>query len=101
MSISEAILIGLFLMLIVFAVLILLSIILKLQSKFFNYIEKNKFLNKTDLVNDNNCINLLADKNTFGNIDEETIAIILASISHTSNIPLKSLKIKSIKPIDL
>ncbi|MCG4580522.1 OadG family transporter subunit [Clostridium cochlearium] len=101
MSISEAILIGLFLMLIVFTVLILLSIILKLQSKFFNSIGKNRSSNDIDLVKDDNSIKLLTDKNTFGNIDEETIAIILASISHTSNIPLKSLKIKSIKPIDL
>lgn len=101
MSISEAILIGLFLIFIVFTVLILLSILLKLQSKFFNYIEKNKSSNEIDLVKDDNSIKLSTDKNTFGNIDEETIAIILTSISHTSNIPLKSLKIKSIKPIDL
>ncbi|MBV1821974.1 hypothetical protein KUA25_28545, partial [Bacteroidales bacterium MSK.15.36] len=78
MSISEAILIGLFLMLIVFTVLILLSIILKLQSKFFNSIGKNRSSNDIDLVKDDNSIKLLTDKNTFGNIDEETIAIILA-----------------------
>ncbi|KHO39894.1 hypothetical protein OR62_03320 [Clostridium tetani] len=102
MSISEAILVALFLMLIVFTVLILLSLFLKLQSSFFDYIEKNKLLDAETPTNNNfdNTIEL-SNTTSFDDVDEETFAIILTSISCSSNIPLKSIKIKSIKPLDL
>lgn len=99
MSVLESILVALFVMSIVFAVLIALSLFLNLQSICFNFLKKKRDLS---VINqDENTLELSTDKTTFIDVDEKTVAIILASISHTSNIPLKSLKIKSIRPLNL
>ncbi|WP_179632087.1 OadG family protein [Clostridium peptidivorans] len=99
MSVFESILVALFVMSIVFIVLIVLSLFLNLQSKLFDSLKKKK---DSNIINQNeNTIELSIDKTTFVDVDEKTVAIIVASISHASNIPLKSLKIKSIKPLNL
>lgn len=98
MSVHESILVALFVIAIVFAVLISLSIFLKLQTSFFNLI-KNKNNSNIPISHDDT-IELSTTECEFNGVDEETIAIILTSISHTSNISLKSLKIKSIKLLD-
>lgn len=99
MSVYESISIALFIISIVFTVLVALSLFLKLQSKFFNFLQSKKSSNVIDLTE--NDIELSTIKNTFMDVDDETVAIIIASISHVSNIPLNSLKIKSIKPLNL
>lgn len=99
MSVLESILVALFVMSIVFAVLIALSLFLNLQSWCFDFLKKKEELGT--ITQDENTLELLIDKATFVDVDEKTVAIIAASISHASNIPLKSLKIKSIEPLDL
>lgn len=99
MSVCESILVSFFVMSIVFAVLIALSLFLNLQSSFFNFLKKK---NASNIISENeNAIELSTDRTTFIDVDEETVAIIIASISNISNTPLKSLKIKSIKPFNL
>lgn len=99
MSVLESILVALFVMSIVFAVLIALSLFLNLQSKCFDFLNKKNDSNITNQTE--NTIELSTNKTTFIDVDEKTVAIILASISHESNTSLKSLKIKSIKPLNL
>lgn len=99
MSVFESVLVALFVMSIVFAVLIALSLFLNLQSRFFDFLKKEK--NSTIINQDEATMELLTDETTFVGVDEKTVAIILASISHASNTPLKSLKIKSIKSLNL
>lgn len=99
MSVLESILVALFVMSIVFAVLITLSLFLNLQSRCFHFLKKKEKLNT--IIQDENTLELSSDTSTFVDVDEKTVAIIAASISHASNIPLKSLKIKSIKPLNL
>lgn len=101
MSVYESISIALFVISIVFAVLVALSLFLKLQSKFFSFLQSKKSSNVIDLTENENAIELSTIKSTFMDVDNETVAIIIASISHVSNIPLNSLKIKSIKPLNL
>ncbi len=99
MSIHESILVALFVMAIVFIVLIALSLFLSLQSSFFNSLKDKKALNI--ITPDENTLELSTTGTDFSNVDEKTVAIIIASISYASNTPLNSLKIKSIKPLDL
>ncbi|MEW9095602.1 MAG: OadG family transporter subunit [Clostridiaceae bacterium] len=99
MSVYESILVALFVMAIVFIVLIALSLFLSLQSSFFNSLKDKKASNI--ITPDKNTLDLSTTGIDFSNVDEKTVAIIMASISHISSIPLKSLKIKSIKPLDL
>ncbi|KGK89357.1 OadG family protein [Clostridium sp. HMP27] len=99
MSVLESILVALFVMSIVFAVLISLSLFLNLQSKCFYFIKKKEELRT--FTQDENTLELLTDRSTFVDVDEKTVAIIAASLSYASNIPLKSLEIKSIKPLDV
>ncbi|MBU5485108.1 OadG family protein [Clostridium sp. MSJ-11] len=99
MSVYESILVALFVIAIVFIVLIALSLFLSLQSSFFNSLKDKKASNI--ITPDKNTLDLSTTGTDFSNVDEKTVAIIMASISHISNIPLKSLKIKSIKPLDL
>ena len=99
MSVFESVLIALFVMSIVFAVLIALSLFLNLQSSFFDFLKKKK---DSNIINgDEDTIELSTDGTNFIGVDEKTVAIIVASISHASNIPLKSLKVKSIKSLNL
>ncbi|MBM7869679.1 Na+-transporting methylmalonyl-CoA/oxaloacetate decarboxylase gamma subunit [Clostridium pascui] len=99
MSVLESILVALFVMSIVFAVLIALSLFLNLQSKCFHFFKKKAKL--ATIAQGKNTLEVLTDKTTFVDVDEKTVAIIAASISHASNIPLKSVKIKSIRPLDV
>lgn len=101
MSVHESILIALFVMTIVFITLIALSIFLNLQSRFINSLKKETVTDNLSPTEDRYSIELSTDKNNFLCVDEKTVAIIMASISHCSNTPLKSLKIQSIKPLDL
>lgn len=99
MSVYESILVAFFVMAIVFIVLIALSLFLSLQSSFFNFFKNKKASNIISPAE--NTIEFSTDRTAFIGVDEKTIAIIIASISYASNTPLNSLKIKSIKPLDL
>ena len=91
---------------IVFLVLIALSIIIAIQSKFVSVFfkgsltpgrsgelsgEKTPAIDKTGAVSGETVL--------IGIDDEETVAIIMAIVSHQVNIPINQLKFKSIKAI--
>ena len=104
MSIPESLLIAAFNMIVVFAVLVLLFLIIRLFS-FAIYALSNKKQeesvqqSETDLDFKEDEI-FSSGKLILKNVDEPTSAMIMAIVSHESNIPLSELCFKSIKLIE-
>lgn len=105
MSVANSILVALIVMLIVFVCLIALSLLLKLQSFIFGYVDKNKKIqvNKEE-VPSNNTNNINTEVSTgeleLIGVDEKTTAIIMAIVSDELKVPLCELQFKSIKLIN-
>lgn len=99
MSLSEGIIIALFVMTIVFIVLIALSLFLKIQSYIINRFNQGKTCTNTFKKEGNENISISSKELDASNIDGKTIAIIMVAISKASHIPVNLVKLKSIKEI--
>lgn len=109
MSIIESLAVSLFCIALVFFVLVFLFILVKILSKVINMISVKIYkipVVKTEISQVTN-----ADENTdvngistgelkLINVDEKTAAMIMAIVSHESQIPLSELMFKSIKAIE-
>lgn len=105
MSVANSILVALIVMLIVFVCLIALSLLLKLQSFIFGYVDKNKKIQVSkEAVPSNNTSNINTEVSTgeleLIGVDEKTTAIIMAIVSDELKLPLCELNFKSIKLIN-
>lgn len=120
MTLTDSLMISLIGITVVFLVLILLSCIIKLQSVVLAYIMSHK--NKMDMTtttrtdtrslsteaepSDSSEVSETADDGWSAGelkllgVDEKTAAIIMAIVSHESQIPLSELQFKMIKAID-
>jgi len=110
MSVSNSLLVALLVMGIVFIVLIVLSLLVKVQSTIFSFINKK---NAQPLIEDkidssirckSDCVQngpeaSKGQLNLIG-VDEKTAAIIMAIVSDELNISLCELQFKSIKSLD-
>lgn len=110
MSILEGLIISLFCIALVFFVLAFLFVLINVQSKVLNKIS-NQITGKytAKQVTDTTDATLDGGENGDGistgelkliNVDEKTAAIIMAIVSHESQIPLSELSFKSIKAIE-
>lgn len=106
MSAFDSIKVSLFGLSIVFIVLILLSLFVKFQSFILGAIASNK---KTVTDRDEENYREAAEQEEPGlssgelklvGVDEKTAAMIMAIVSDESNIPISSLRFKSIKALD-
>ena len=106
MSISDSILVSLFGISIVFAVLIALSFILKLQSIIFRAIAKKNEKNiedKLDIEEEGTTRNIVQVANgelSLIDVDERTAALVMAIVSDELQTPLSELQFKYIKAVD-
>lgn len=105
MSIANSLLVALIVMSIVFCCLIALSLILKVQSFIFKFIN-DKEIEKKEVETTNN-INLQKRNIEISNgelkligVDEKTTVMIMAVLSNELKISLDEIKFKSIKLID-
>lgn len=110
MSVSESVLVALFIIALVFSVLVALSLIIKIFSKIINSIvskytntesedETVQIKSTADILVKNDGGNFSAGMLKLINVDEPTAAIIMAIVSDESGIPLAELYFKSIKLI--
>jgi hypothetical protein len=103
MSVANSILVALIVMLIVFVCLIALSLLLKLQSFIFGYVDKNKKVqvSKKEVTSTKGHINseISTGELELTGVDEKTTAIIMAIVSDELKVPLCELQFKSIKLI--
>ena len=110
MSVSNSLLVALLVMGIVFVVLIVLSLLLKAQSKIFSFIDKNnnkpsatvEIENKSDCNSSyiQNSPEVSKGQLSLIGVDEKTAAIIMAIVSDELKISLNELQFQSIKSLD-
>jgi Na+-transporting methylmalonyl-CoA/oxaloacetate decarboxylase gamma subunit len=109
MSVSNSLLVALLVMGIVFVVLIVLSLLLKAQSKIFSFIDKNNKPSATVEIENKGDCNSSYIQNTpevskgqlsLIGVDEKTAAIIMAIVSDELKISLNELQFQSIKSLD-
>jgi Na+-transporting methylmalonyl-CoA/oxaloacetate decarboxylase gamma subunit len=112
MTFIDSLLVALFGLSVVFLVLILLSLLVKIQSLILGYIIKhNSKVNETkskDIKNtSDNKEKIIAEDEQWSagelkliGVDEKTAAMIMAIVSDESQIPLSELIFRSIKAID-
>lgn len=114
MSLSESLIVSVFMLSIVFVVLIALSLIIKIQSHFFKNLEEkrkkaldgsmdNKINGSLASSENNNIVgNVVEVANgelTLVDVDEKTAAMIMAIVSDEMEVPLSELQFKYIKAI--
>lgn len=107
MTIVESLLVSVYGMSIVFAVLVLLSFLVMLQSKIFGKIVRSRETKETvSEVEDSGIaahhpeINASSGELKLNGVDDSTAAMIMAIVSDKSGIPLSELQFKTIKVID-
>lgn len=110
MSISESLTVSLFCLALVFFVLSCLFALIKILSKVLNKIQnKNPGISiaknttapaPAEAVEEANTNGISTGELTLINVDEKTAAMIMAIVSHESQIPLSNLCFKSIKAIE-
>lgn len=102
MTITEGILVALFIVAVVIGILAALSLVIKLFSKILGSIHVKKHENKVEIKEeaDIGCggfEEFSAGTLRLVNVDDETAAMIMAIVSDESGIPLQELEFKSIK----
>lgn len=109
MSIIESLTVSLFCIILVFFVLSCLFILVKVLSKALNRIKnkksgisvaEDKTTTPAKIVEEADANGISAGELKLINVDEKTAAMIMAIVSHESQIPLSELSFKSIKAIE-
>lgn len=102
MSMSESILIAVFVIVVVFATLCALYVFIKLYSFIINKLFKDKTQPEQKGKTKDQILSadLSSGELILQNVSEDTAAIIMAIVSHESDIPLSELRFKSIKALE-
>lgn len=107
MTIINAILVGIFVMSIVFLVLVALSFMIRVQSFLFNTFfeeeknDKNDVIQVIDETNEKIDLNTSSGELKLIGVDEKTAAMVIAIISDKLETPIGELQFKSIKALDV